>query len=90
MIDCFVSCLFPQPPVSSCDVLVVPVGHTSMNRAINVMQKLWTAGVSADLVYDVSQVRLLTFDLGFREVGNSHACLGYTMLLLFSYSTTAY
>ncbi|KAI5102181.1 eIF-2-alpha kinase GCN2, partial [Silurus meridionalis] len=43
------------PPVSSCDVLVVPVGHTSMSRAINVTQKLWTAGVSADLVYDVSQ-----------------------------------
>ncbi|KAI4902047.1 hypothetical protein NFI96_033100 [Prochilodus magdalenae] len=43
------------PPVSSCDVLVVPVGHTSLGRAINVTQKLWTAGVSADLVYDVSQ-----------------------------------
>uniref|UniRef100_A0A674EFZ3 non-specific serine/threonine protein kinase n=1 Tax=Salmo trutta TaxID=8032 RepID=A0A674EFZ3_SALTR len=44
------------PSISSCDVLVVPVGHTSMGRAINVVQKLWTAGVSADIVYDVSQV----------------------------------
>uniref|UniRef100_A0A674EFX9 non-specific serine/threonine protein kinase n=1 Tax=Salmo trutta TaxID=8032 RepID=A0A674EFX9_SALTR len=43
------------PSISSCDVLVVPVGHTSMGRAINVVQKLWTAGVSADIVYDVSQ-----------------------------------
>ncbi|XP_063039722.1 eIF-2-alpha kinase GCN2 isoform X2 [Engraulis encrasicolus] len=45
-----------EPPVvSSCDVLVVPVGHSSMARAINVTQKLWTAGVSADVVYDISQ-----------------------------------
>eukprot|EP00063_Salmo_salar_P091107 XP_014065942.1 PREDICTED: eukaryotic translation initiation factor 2-alpha kinase 4-like isoform X3 [Salmo salar] len=43
------------PSISSCDVLVVPVGHTSMGRAISVVQKLWTAGVSADIVYDVSQ-----------------------------------
>ncbi|XP_053488960.1 eIF-2-alpha kinase GCN2 isoform X2 [Ictalurus furcatus] len=50
-----VAAMEEPPPVSSCDVLVVPVGHTSMSRAINVMQKLWTAGVSADLVYDVSQ-----------------------------------
>lgn len=62
------SCLSPQPAVSLCDVLVLPVGHTSMNRAVNVVQKLWTAGVSADLVYDVSQVRVWTFDQGFREV----------------------
>lgn len=45
-----------QPPVSSCDVLVVPVGHSSMARAINVVQKLWSAGISADIAYDVSQV----------------------------------
>lgn len=43
------------PAVSSCDVLVVPVGHTSMSRAIKITQKLWTAGVSSDIVYDVSQ-----------------------------------
>lgn len=27
-----------------------------MSRAINVVQKLWSAGVSADITYDVSQV----------------------------------
>ncbi|XP_077096596.1 eIF-2-alpha kinase GCN2-like isoform X1 [Siphateles boraxobius] len=43
------------PPVSSCDVLVVPVGQSSMSRAVNVIQKLWAAGVSSDIVYDVSQ-----------------------------------
>ncbi|XP_039525315.1 eIF-2-alpha kinase GCN2 isoform X2 [Pimephales promelas] len=43
------------PPVSSCDVLVVPVGQSSMSRAVNVIQKLWAAGVSTDIVYDVSQ-----------------------------------
>ncbi|KAK9960288.1 hypothetical protein ABG768_010361 [Culter alburnus] len=43
------------PPVSSCDVLVVPVGQSSMSRAIKVIQKLWAAGVSSDIVYDVSQ-----------------------------------
>ncbi|CAG5866312.1 unnamed protein product [Menidia menidia] len=43
------------PTVSSCDVLVVPVGHSSMSRAINVVQKLWSFGVSADITYDVSQ-----------------------------------
>lgn len=48
-----------QPVVSSCDVLVVPVGHSSMSRAIKVTQKLWTAGVSSDIVYDVSQVCFL-------------------------------
>ncbi|XP_074548243.1 eIF-2-alpha kinase GCN2 [Halichoeres trimaculatus] len=43
------------PSVSSCDALVVPVGHSSMSRAINVVQKLWSAGVSSDIAYDVSQ-----------------------------------
>lgn len=45
-----------QPPVSSCDALVVPVGLSSMSRAINVVQKLWSTGISADITYDVSQV----------------------------------
>ncbi|CAN9502229.1 unnamed protein product [Ophioblennius macclurei] len=44
-----------QPTVSSCDALVVPVGHSSMPRAISVVQKLWSTGVSADIAYDVSQ-----------------------------------
>lgn len=43
------------PTASSCDALVVPVGHSSMSRAINVVQKLWSTGVSADIAYDVSQ-----------------------------------
>ncbi|XP_018545619.1 eIF-2-alpha kinase GCN2 isoform X2 [Lates calcarifer] len=43
------------PSVSSCDALVVPVGQSSMSKAINVIQKLWSTGVSADIAYDVSQ-----------------------------------
>ncbi|XP_034051262.1 eIF-2-alpha kinase GCN2 isoform X2 [Thalassophryne amazonica] len=45
-----------EPPlVSCCDVLVAPVGHSSMSRTISVIQKLWSSGVSADIAYDVSQ-----------------------------------
>ncbi|KAJ8290413.1 hypothetical protein GJAV_G00012550 [Gymnothorax javanicus] len=45
-----------EPPlVSPCDVMVVPVGQTSMSRAVNVIQKLWSAGVSSDIIYDLSQ-----------------------------------
>ncbi|MEQ2170506.1 hypothetical protein GOODEAATRI_000857, partial [Goodea atripinnis] len=46
--------------VSSCDVLVVPVGHSSMSKAISVVQKLWSTGVSADIAYDVLQVSRMT------------------------------
>lgn len=49
-----------QSPVSSCDVLVLPVGQSSTSRAIKVTQKLWAAGVSSDIVYDVSQVSVHT------------------------------
>ncbi|XP_077411506.1 eIF-2-alpha kinase GCN2 [Vanacampus margaritifer] len=53
---CAVVASMEEPPsVSSCDVLVVPVGHSSMSRAITVVQKLWSNGVSADIAYDVSQ-----------------------------------
>ncbi|XP_061551348.1 eIF-2-alpha kinase GCN2 isoform X1 [Phycodurus eques] len=53
---CAVVASMEEPPsVSSCDVLVVPVGHSSMSRAISVVQKLWSNGVSADIAYDVSQ-----------------------------------
>ncbi|XP_068195813.1 eIF-2-alpha kinase GCN2 [Antennarius striatus] len=53
---CLAMANMEEPPsVSSCDALVVPVGHSSMSRAINVIQKLWSAGVSADITYDVSQ-----------------------------------
>ncbi|XP_039198591.1 eIF-2-alpha kinase GCN2 isoform X1 [Crotalus tigris] len=41
--------------VSSCDLLVVSVGQKSMERAINVVQKLWTAGIAAEIMYDWSQ-----------------------------------
>uniref|UniRef100_A0A7M4FRA4 eIF-2-alpha kinase GCN2 n=1 Tax=Crocodylus porosus TaxID=8502 RepID=A0A7M4FRA4_CROPO len=41
--------------VSSCDLLVVSVGQMSMGRAINIVQKLWTAGISAEIMYDWSQ-----------------------------------
>ncbi|XP_035887538.1 eIF-2-alpha kinase GCN2 isoform X3 [Phyllostomus discolor] len=41
--------------VSSCDLLVVSVGQMSMPRAINITQKLWTAGITAEIMYDWSQ-----------------------------------
>ncbi|XP_066133228.1 eIF-2-alpha kinase GCN2 isoform X2 [Saccopteryx bilineata] len=41
--------------VSSCDLLVVSVGQMSMSRAINITQKLWTAGIMAEIMYDWSQ-----------------------------------
>ncbi|XP_047466536.1 eIF-2-alpha kinase GCN2 [Mugil cephalus] len=43
------------PPVSSCDALVIAVGHSMMPRAVSVVQKLWSTGISADIAYDVSQ-----------------------------------
>ncbi|XP_061898001.1 eIF-2-alpha kinase GCN2 isoform X1 [Entelurus aequoreus] len=53
---CAVVANMEEPPsASSCDVLVVPVGYSSMCRAVSVVQKLWSAGVSADISYDVSQ-----------------------------------
>lgn len=48
-----------QPTVSSYDVLVVPVGYSSMSKAIRVVQKLWSTGIAADINYDVSQVSRL-------------------------------
>ncbi|KAJ6667313.1 hypothetical protein lerEdw1_017291 [Lerista edwardsae] len=41
--------------VSSCDVLVVSVGQMSMARAINILQKLWAAGIAAEIMHDWSQ-----------------------------------
>ncbi|XP_073921744.1 eIF-2-alpha kinase GCN2 isoform X3 [Castor canadensis] len=41
--------------ISSCDLLVVSVGQMSMSRAINLTQKLWTAGITAEILYDCSQ-----------------------------------
>lgn len=45
-----------QVTISSCDLLVVSVGQMSMSRAINLTQKLWTAGITAEIMYDWSQV----------------------------------
>lgn len=52
--------LFLQISVSSCDLLVVSVGQMSMGRAINIVQKLWTAGIPAEIMYDWSQVEFLS------------------------------
>lgn len=46
-----------QVSVSSCDLLVVSIGQMSMSRAINITQKLWTAGITAEIMYDWSQVK---------------------------------
>lgn len=52
--------LFPfQITVSSCDLLVVSVGQMSMARAINILQKLWAAGIAAEIMPDWSQVSCL-------------------------------
>ncbi|XP_062973789.1 eIF-2-alpha kinase GCN2 [Elgaria multicarinata webbii] len=41
--------------LNTCDLLVVSVGQMSMARAINVVQKLWAAGIAAEIMYDWSQ-----------------------------------
>uniref|UniRef100_G3SMS5 eIF-2-alpha kinase GCN2 n=1 Tax=Loxodonta africana TaxID=9785 RepID=G3SMS5_LOXAF len=41
--------------ISSCDLLVVSIGQMSMSRAINLTQKLWAAGITAEIMYDCSQ-----------------------------------
>ncbi|KAG2457539.1 E2AK4 kinase, partial [Polypterus senegalus] len=43
------------PSGNCCDILVVAVGYSSMGRAISIIQKLWTIGVSAEIMYDASQ-----------------------------------
>uniref|UniRef100_A0A7N5JDF9 eIF-2-alpha kinase GCN2 n=1 Tax=Ailuropoda melanoleuca TaxID=9646 RepID=A0A7N5JDF9_AILME len=43
--------------ISSCDLLIVSVGQMSMSRAINLTQKLWSAGITAQIMYDWSQVK---------------------------------
>nr|XP_004660829.2 eIF-2-alpha kinase GCN2 [Jaculus jaculus] len=53
----FAAALNMEEPVtvSSCDLLVVSVGQMSMSRAIHLTQKLWTAGITAEVMYDWSQ-----------------------------------
>ncbi|XP_027975222.1 eIF-2-alpha kinase GCN2 isoform X2 [Eumetopias jubatus] len=41
--------------ISSCDLLIVSVGQMSTSRAINLTQKLWSAGITAQIMYDWSQ-----------------------------------
>ncbi|KAM4690200.1 eIF-2-alpha kinase GCN2 [Rhinophrynus dorsalis] len=41
--------------VSSCDLVVVSAGQMSVNRAIGITQKLWSAGVTAEIMYDCSE-----------------------------------
>ncbi|KAG9481098.1 hypothetical protein GDO78_010378 [Eleutherodactylus coqui] len=41
--------------VSRCDLLVVSAGQMSVNRAIGIIQKLWTAGITAEIMYDWSE-----------------------------------
>lgn len=60
--------LFLQISVSSCDLLVVSVGQMSMGRAINIVQKLWTAGIPAEIMYDWSQVEFLSTRINYVAV----------------------
>ncbi|KAM8920871.1 eIF-2-alpha kinase GCN2 [Pelodytes ibericus] len=41
--------------VGSCDLLVVSAGQMSVNRSISIIQKLWNAGITAEIMYDWSE-----------------------------------
>ncbi|XP_040188349.1 eIF-2-alpha kinase GCN2 isoform X1 [Rana temporaria] len=41
--------------VSSCDLLVVSAGQMSVSRATGIIQKLWAAGITAEIMYDWSE-----------------------------------
>ncbi|XP_061467441.1 eIF-2-alpha kinase GCN2 [Rhineura floridana] len=62
--------------VSSCDLLVVSVGQMSMTRAINIVQKLWAAGIAAEITYDWSQSQ--------EELQEYCRCSGITYVALVS------
>ncbi|NWU95052.1 E2AK4 kinase, partial [Upupa epops] len=62
--------------VSLCDLLVVSVGQMSMGRAINIVQKLWTAGIPAEIMYDWSQSQ--------EELQEYCRCSGITYVALVS------
>uniref|UniRef100_A0A672V586 eIF-2-alpha kinase GCN2 n=1 Tax=Strigops habroptila TaxID=2489341 RepID=A0A672V586_STRHB len=62
--------------VSSCDLLVVSVGQMSMGRAINIVQKLWTVGIPAEIMYDWSQSQ--------EELQEYCRCSGITYVALVS------
>ncbi|NXN94799.1 E2AK4 kinase, partial [Rhinopomastus cyanomelas] len=62
--------------VSLCDLLVVSVGQMSMGRAINIVQKLWSAGIPAEIMYDWSQSQ--------EELQEYCRCSGITYVALVS------
>ncbi|RMC00444.1 hypothetical protein DUI87_23054 [Hirundo rustica rustica] len=62
--------------VSSCDLLVVSAGQMSMGRAINIVQKFWTAGIPAEIMYDWSQSQ--------EELQEYCRCSGITYVALVS------
>ncbi|XP_052638404.1 eIF-2-alpha kinase GCN2 isoform X3 [Harpia harpyja] len=62
--------------VSSCDLLVVSVGQMSMGRAVNIVQKLWTVGIPAEIMYDWSQSQ--------EELQEYCRCSGITYVALVS------
>ncbi|XP_018086600.1 eIF-2-alpha kinase GCN2 isoform X2 [Xenopus laevis] len=41
--------------VSSCDLLVISAGQMSLNRAIGITQKLWAAGITAEIMNEWSE-----------------------------------
>ncbi|NXD07885.1 E2AK4 kinase, partial [Nothocercus nigrocapillus] len=61
---------------SSCDLLVVSAGQMSMGRAINIVQKLWTVGIPAEIMYDWSQSQ--------EELQEYCRCSGITYVALVS------
>ncbi|NXU52113.1 E2AK4 kinase, partial [Turnix velox] len=71
-----VSSLEESVSISSCDLLVVSVGQMSMGRAINIVQKLWTAGIPAEVMYDWSQSQ--------EEIQEYCRCSGITYVALVS------
>nr|XP_025043322.1 eIF-2-alpha kinase GCN2 isoform X3 [Pelodiscus sinensis] len=62
--------------LGSCDLLVVSVGQMSMTRAINIVQKLWSAGIPVDIMYDWSQSQ--------EELQEYCKCSGITYVALVS------
>ncbi|XP_067152724.1 eIF-2-alpha kinase GCN2 isoform X8 [Apteryx mantelli] len=71
-----VSSMEDSVSVSSCDLLVVSAGQMSMGRAISIVQKLWTAGIPAEIMYDWSQSQ--------EELQEYCKCSGITYVALVS------
>ncbi|XP_060118186.1 eIF-2-alpha kinase GCN2 isoform X2 [Heteronotia binoei] len=62
--------------VSSCELLVVSIGQMAKARAINIVQKLWAAGIAAEIMYDGSQSQ--------EELQEYCRCSGITYVALIS------